>query len=79
MGLLVSAAVTSSVVVFVHRERQEDDREIIYQVHSRREARHQDRQIGGQDTGELLPFLGFGAAVTGMIQVEALFMDVQDL
>lgn len=40
----------------VRRERQEDDREIIYQVHSRREARHQDRQIRGQDTGELLAF-----------------------
>lgn len=85
----MSAAAASSVVVFVRRERQEDYREIIYQVHSRREARHQNRQIGGQDTGKLLLLMGFGAAVTGMIQrrasvpqteqVDACIMDVRDL
>lgn len=59
-----SAAVTSSAVVSVRREREEDHREIIYQVHSRREARHQNWQIRGQDTGKLLLLI----PVTGMIQ-----------
>lgn len=86
----MSAAETSSVVLFVCREREEDYREIVYQVHSRREARHQNRQIGGQDTGKLLLLMGFGARPgIGMIQrrasvlnteqVDACIMDVQEL
>lgn len=79
------ARVTPLVVVFVHRQREEDYREIIRQVHSRRKARHQNREIGGQDTGKPLRLMGFFATITGMIpilqtkRVNACIMDVRDL
>lgn len=65
------ANVTSLVVAFVLRQREEDYREIICQVHSWRKARHQNRQIGGQDTGKPLLLMGFFATITGMIPKSA--------
>lgn len=83
------ASVTPLVVVSLHRQREEGYREVICQVHSRRKARHQNREIGGQDTGKRLLLMGFFATVTGMIprsasilqtkRVNACIMDVRDL
>lgn len=56
---ILDSAVTSSAVGFVRRERQEDYREIVDQVHSQREARHQNWKIGRQDTGNMLLLLRF--------------------